>query len=139
MRYAAVGGKTTAAILGLAMLVALLGTFVLAPLSAGAATQTTNRVTDIPIAGTLPGGGAFHGTFDLKRFLVRDGQLLAAGTITGRLTNALGQTIGRVNDVPVRLPVADVSGSCQILHLDLGPLDLNLLGLKVHLNEVVLD
>ena len=31
------------------------------------------------------------------------------------------------------------SGSCQILHLDLGPLDLNLLGLAVHLNEVVLD
>jgi hypothetical protein len=29
--------------------------------------------------------------------------------------------------------------TCPILHLDLGPLDLNLLGLHVHLNEVVLD
>jgi hypothetical protein len=29
--------------------------------------------------------------------------------------------------------------ACPILHLDLGPLDLNLLGLHVHLNEVVLD
>jgi hypothetical protein len=29
--------------------------------------------------------------------------------------------------------------SCPILHLDLGPLDLNLLGLHVHLNEVVLN
>jgi hypothetical protein len=28
---------------------------------------------------------------------------------------------------------------CPILHLDLGPLDLTLLGLHVHLNEVVLD
>jgi hypothetical protein len=28
---------------------------------------------------------------------------------------------------------------CPILHLDLGPLDLNLLGLHVHLNEVILD
>lgn len=28
---------------------------------------------------------------------------------------------------------------CPILHLDLGPLDLNLLGLHVHLNEVVLN
>ncbi|MEU4393228.1 hypothetical protein [Kribbella sp. NPDC023855] len=28
---------------------------------------------------------------------------------------------------------------CPILHLELGPLDLNLLGLHVHLNEVVLD
>ena len=29
--------------------------------------------------------------------------------------------------------------TCPILHLDLGPLDLNLLGLHVHLNEVILD
>jgi hypothetical protein len=29
--------------------------------------------------------------------------------------------------------------TCTILHLVLGPLDLNLLGLKVHLNRVVLD
>lgn len=29
--------------------------------------------------------------------------------------------------------------TCPILHLDLGPLDLNLLGLRVQLNEVVLD
>src|SRR5512144_1772845 len=28
---------------------------------------------------------------------------------------------------------------CPILHLDLGPLDLNLLGLRVHLDRVVLD
>ena len=34
------------------------------------------------------------------------------------------------------LPVA---GSCDILHLVLGPLDLNVLGLKVHLDRVVLD
>ena len=31
------------------------------------------------------------------------------------------------------------NGTCQILHLVLGPLDLNLLGLQVHLNQVVLD
>lgn len=29
--------------------------------------------------------------------------------------------------------------TCPILHLDLGPLNLNLLGLTVHLDEVVLD
>ena len=33
-------------------------------------------------------------------------------------------------------PPADV---CPILHLELGPLDLNLLGLRVQLNQVVLD
>lgn len=29
--------------------------------------------------------------------------------------------------------------ACPILHLDLGPLNLDLLGLQVHLNQVVLD
>jgi len=29
--------------------------------------------------------------------------------------------------------------SCDILHLELGPLDLDLLGLEVHLNRIVLD
>ena len=31
------------------------------------------------------------------------------------------------------------ASSCSVLHLVLGPLDLNLLGLAVHLNRVVLD
>jgi hypothetical protein len=29
--------------------------------------------------------------------------------------------------------------TCPILHLELGPLDLNLLGLRIQLNQVVLD
>jgi hypothetical protein len=29
--------------------------------------------------------------------------------------------------------------TCEVLHLELGPLDLNLLGLVVHLDQVVLD
>ena len=32
-----------------------------------------------------------------------------------------------------------ITGTCDILHLVLGPLDLNLLGLVVHLDQVVLD
>jgi len=39
----------------------------------------------------------------------------------------------------ISLGVGQASGSCQILHLVLGPLDLNLLGLMVHLDQVVLD
>jgi hypothetical protein len=37
-----------------------------------------------------------------------------------------------------RVPAA-AAGSCDVLNLVLGPLDLNLLGLKVHLDKVVLD
>ena len=46
--------------------------------------------------------------------------------------------IGTVTDVLVRLPLT-ASGTCDILHLELGPLDLDLLGLVVHLDKIVLD
>src|SRR5579872_1017410 len=39
----------------------------------------------------------------------------------------------------ITLPLIGVSGSCTILTLTLGPLDLTLLGLMVHLNQVVLN
>ena len=35
--------------------------------------------------------------------------------------------------------VAQQVGACDILNLVLGPLDLNLLGLEIHLNQVILD
>jgi hypothetical protein len=40
---------------------------------------------------------------------------------------------------PVQLPITASTATCKILHLVLGPLDLDLLGLHVHLNKVVLD
>jgi len=54
------------------------------------------------------------------------------------LTDASGTVIGTVTDVLVRLPLT-ASGTCDILHLELGPLDLDLLGLVVHLDKIVLD
>src|SRR5690242_13675296 len=48
------------------------------------------------------------------------------------LSRALGP-ISQAVTVPVQ-----VSGSCQILSLTLGPLQLNLLGLVIDLNQVVL-
>jgi hypothetical protein len=46
-----------------------------------------------------------------------------------------------VTNVPVTIPIsaAQASGSCQILDLTLGPLDLDLLGLVVHLDQVHLN
>jgi hypothetical protein len=48
--------------------------------------------------------------------------------------------------MPTSLPAASTTGTsghaaatCPVLHLTLGPLDLNLLGLTVHLNQVVLN
>jgi hypothetical protein len=94
-----------------------------------------------PVSGTFTdatgGLGTFTGSYTLKSFTTQGGQLAAVGTLTGTLTDSLGTVIGTVTQT-VTMP-ATASGSCQILHLDLGPLDLNLLGLQVHLNEVVLD
>ena len=46
----------------------------------------------------------------------------------------------QVQDVTSGAAVSGVSAaSCDILNLVLGPLDLNILGLEVHLNQVVLD
>ncbi|BFU44483.1 hypothetical protein [Krasilnikovia sp. MM14-A1004] len=88
--------------------------------------------------------GTLSGTFDPTRFAVQDGQLVATGTLHAVLTDATGATrsTDSVVTVPVRMPSgsqAQALAPCPILHLELGPLDLNLLGLVVHLNRVVLD
>jgi hypothetical protein len=33
----------------------------------------------------------------------------------------------------------NINGTCDILHLELGPIDLNLLGLVVHVDKIVVD
>jgi hypothetical protein len=85
--------------------------------------------------------GSFVGSFDVTRFITQNGQVFAVGTLTGTVTDALGAVVGTI-DQALTLPLlVDGSsfGTCDILHLELGPLDLNLLGLVVHLDQIVLD
>jgi len=112
---------------------------IVAATSAATAAPPAATAVAVPITGTIPGGGAFNGTFDVTRFANRSGQITAIGTLTGTLTNAAGTVIGSVTGVPVDIPLANAAGSCQILDLTLGPLDLDLLGLQVHLNQVHLN
>ena len=128
LRKVVVGGLT------LAMLLVPLG---VAQAQTGTKAAPTVQGITVPITGTGASGSTFNGSLDITRFAVQNGQLAALGTLTGTLTDSLGHVIGPVNQ-PVSLPV-DPSGSCQILHLTLGPLDLTLLGLMVHLDQVVLD
>ena len=111
-----------------------------APIGASAATRATNDITDIPVRGETAAGQVFRGTLDLIRFRVVDGSLVAIGDLSGTLQAPGGGSIGTVTDQRVRLPVSfgDIT-SCDILRLRLGPLDLDLLGLVVHLDRVVLD
>jgi hypothetical protein len=90
--------------------------------------------------------GTFVGTLKIARFAVDNGTLVASGILSGTLTdeNAVQTAIFRTVTVPVNLPGMARSAAaggigCEILHLELGPLDLDLLGLVVHLDRVVLD
>ena len=97
-----------------------------------------NPTQDIPVVGTFV-NGTFAGTLDIVRFARNGSQIVAIGSLTGTLTDALGNTVGSVSAMQIELPVSQIIGSCEILHLELGPLDLDLLGLVVHLDQVVLD
>lgn len=118
----------------LLLLIALAPAALAAPQAAPSAGTLTT-----PVTGTLANGGTFAGTLNITRFVNQGGTLAAVGTLSGTLTNAAGAAVGTVTNVPVTVPVAAASGTCQILNLVLGPLDLNLLGLMVHLNQVVLN
>ena len=92
----------------------------------------------IPVTGTTSRGGKFTGNFNVRQFSVVNNQIVAVGTLTGTIQNAIGNVIGTVLKT-ISLLVTFNGASCDILHLELGPLDLDLLGLVVHLNKIVLD
>jgi hypothetical protein len=92
----------------------------------------------VPVTGTAGKGGKFTGAFNIKQFSVVNNQIVAIGTLTGTIQNAVGNVIGTVLKT-VSMIVTFNGASCDILHLELGPLDLDLLGLQVHLDKIVLD
>src|SRR5947208_1653325 len=100
-------------------------------LKAANATQSLTTV----INSFVPSVGGFVGTLTGTGFQVVNGLLSATANLAGNVLNGTGGVAGAVTQA-IAIPVA-VSGSCQILSLTLGPLDLNLLGLVVHLNQVV--
>jgi hypothetical protein len=105
--------------------------------TAGAQTQDLTKRIDV--AGTAKNGKKLRGTYTIDRFVSRGSRVLAVGKLKGRLKNR------RVSRSGVRMPVTGfaqqgAAGSaqlvCRILTLTLGPLDLNLLGLRVQLNRL---
>jgi hypothetical protein len=120
----------------LALIVSLLPA-IATPVIAQTGNPHTSAVA-VPITQPIAGLGTFTGQFVVNSVKVVNGQLQALGTVTGRITDpTTGALLGTVATSAVA-PVA-AAGSCSILHLTLGPLDLNLLGLMVHLDQVVLD
>lgn len=108
------------------------------------------------VHGTASGGRRVVGSFTPSTFKVRDGRLLATGMldvvtrgpgkdrhvekrVTLRVKRASVANVRSFGAGSRGMPSAAALGSCDVLNLVLGPLDLNLLGLKVHLDKVVLN
>jgi hypothetical protein len=107
--------------------------------TAGAQTATRDLTKRVPVTGTAKNGKTFKGTYTIDRFVSRKGQVFAVGTLKGRLKHR------HVARRDVRIPVSNFAQqggagaaqvACNVLTLTLGPLDLNLLGLRIQLNQV---
>jgi hypothetical protein len=104
------------------------------------------------IEGTFGKAGVVTGTFTPREFKVnKAGLLKAVGRLDATLVRGNGHVAGKTSK-RVTMTVASIEGtsleqartaarapSCGILNLVLGPLDLDLLGLQVHLDKVVLN
>lgn len=140
-------------------LVALVGSLVAIPATPASAqggnNPNTNRL-EVPVTGVAQSVGTLAGTMAISRFAIQDGRLVAIGQLTATVTDTAGNVI-RTIVTQVAWPVANASGSpvadaaascdsassavaaCDILDLILGPLHLDLLGLVIDLNQVVLS
>jgi hypothetical protein len=105
------------------------------------------------LVGTTSRGQKVTGKFVPLNFSRRDGKVFVRGLVQGVVHRADGDKttfaqlktfrVKSINQTPVRTSRATSDSDrrviCDILHLVLGPLDLDLLGLRVHLDRVVLD
>lgn len=126
----------------------VVGVLALAPVLAAtpAASARRNPLQNIPVTGTVASGGTFRGTLDIVSFQANEAGtgLLATGLLDGTIRTPVGNQTVRdylVTGIPVTLPSANDGPAapdrrCAILDLSLGPLDLNLLGLVIHLDEI---
>jgi hypothetical protein len=95
--------------------------------------QGNSQGITIPVLGS-GSGATFVGAFNLQRFSVVNGVVSAVGTLTGTVTNAAGQVTSIVRTLTIPLDLGATQATCDILHLDL-----NLLGLNIDLSRIILD
>jgi hypothetical protein len=124
----------------------------------GGARSSFTRIAHSPqgiarskIVGTVANGNKVTGSVIPTGFSKRNGHLRAHGLINGVIHRGDGTT--KTFSVVRTLRVKSMNGAtpgmsrqvsaqratCDVLNLVLAPLDLNLLGLKVHLDKVVLN
>ncbi len=98
----------------------------------------------LPVSGALSDGGTFDGTMSVTGFSLNDaGEMVVDGVLDGTATTSDGSTQEITNQA--FSTTADLTSGarggivCDILQLDLGPLNLDLLGLTVDLSAIDLD
>lgn len=140
----------TAAALGLSTTAASAATTDTSSRSLAAAPAASVGSITSQVTGTFTnadGTGTFTGTFTPQKFSVVNGVLEATGLLKGTLVDANGtqlaavsqtvtDTVNTTNAASTNAANAPAALSCGVLNLTLGPLNLNLLGLVVQLNQV---
>jgi hypothetical protein len=117
----------------------------------GAVAHTAQGTMTSKVTGRASDGSKVTGTFTPLKFTKRHGQEQVQGLVQGVVHHANGNretfsalrtmTVKKINGQAIhgRSAAAGRAAACDILNLVLGPLDLDLLGLQVHLNRVVLN
>ncbi len=125
-------GTSTALVVGATLGLMPATTASAAPRSAAPRAAAIPAATTLPINGVV-NGQAFTGTLSNLSTSVVNGVVQLSGTLTGPGLLSGG--------VPFTAPITSLvpSGSCTILTLNLGALNLNVLGLVVKLAPVMLD
>lgn len=109
----------------LAVAITVAGFLSSATLSNVKAQTPTNSFTDIAVTLTDEAGNVITGTLDITRFIKQGQDIVANARLTaGGVTRA------------VMVPITINQVSCTILDLNIGAIDLNLLGLRVQLAPV---
>jgi len=121
------------------------------PASKGVSAHNPKGRMTSRIVGTTGSGRQVTGKFIPLNFSKNNGKVRVRGLLNGVVHNADGTTrtfsamrtmrVKSINGAPARAGAAGLNAraTCDILHLVLAPLDLDLLGLQVHLDRVVLD
>jgi hypothetical protein len=115
----------------------------LLPLSADAANEK-HFLKNLRVQGTLSDGGVFNGKFTVTRFGYDEAKgLTVDGFLHGTVSTATGQVVEdfeqSVTGVPATLNESATEATCDILNLDIGAINLNLLGLVLDLSPISLD
>ena len=131
--------------------------------------QSPKGSLSVPVTGSArldanpAASSALTGTFTIQKFVKNGNGVDAVGTLTASFTDPATNAVRTIvtqasmpvdrqasggsatapeadaDDAPVHGPAVAAQPACDVLHLVLGPLDLNLLGLRIQLNQVVLD